>query len=146
MTAHAHTRPEHFSETRWPARTNVVAHDPRRSHWQDVSVRPENRADGLTVAIYTHALLREDFDTPEGCVTGVGPDPDTLPDPEAGTPEWCVTLDVPNLAVYLARPFGPAEALFYTEALMVEAGLPAASLEEVGGERFYPFLPAVGRG
>ena len=147
MTAHAHTRPERFSETRWLARTNVVANDPRRSHWQDVSVGPEDTpqgcvAGGFTVAIYTHDLLREDFEE------GVGPDPDTLLlDPDAGTPEWCVTLDVPNLAVYLARPFGPAEALFYTEALMVEAGVPVASLQEVGGERFFaPFPPAAGRG
>ena len=141
MTAHFHTRPERFSEARRLARTNVVAHDPRRSHWQDVSVRPENRAEGFTVAIYTHDLLREDFEE------GVGPDPDTLLDPDAGTPEWCVTFDVPNLAVYVARPFGPAEALFCTEALMVEAGVRVASLEEVGGERFFaPFPPAVGHG
>ena len=133
MTAHPHTRPERFSETRWLARTNVVAHDP--DSWQDVSVRPENRADGFTVAIYTHELLREDFEE------GVGPDPDALLDPDAEA-----TLDVPNLAVYVARPFGPAEALFYTEALMVEAGVRVASLEEVGGERFFaPFPPAAGR-
>ena len=139
MTAHAHTRPERFSETRWLARTNVVAHDP--DSWQDVSVRPEDTpqgcvTDGFTVAIYTHDLLREDFEE------GVGPDPDALLDPDA-----VVTLDVPNLAVYVARPFGPVEALFYTEALMVEAGVPVASLQEVGGERFFaPFPPAVGRG
>ena len=148
MTVHAHTRPERFSETRWLARTDLVAYDP--DSWQeDVSVRPEGTperswcaADGFTVAIYTHDLLREDFDTPEGCVTGVGPDPDTLLDPGA-----VATLDVPNLAVYVARPFGPAEALFYTEALMVEAGVRVASLKEVGGERFFaPFTPAAGHG
>ena len=134
MTAHPHTRPERFPETRWIARTNVVAHDP--DSWQDVSVRPEHRADGFTVAIYTHDLLREDFEE------GVGPDPDTLLDPDAEA-----TLDVPNLAVYVARPFSPAAALFYTEALLVEAGVRVASLEEVGGERFFaPFPPAVGRG
>ena len=146
MTVHAHTRPERSSETRWLARTDLVAYDP--DSWQDVSVRPEGTperswcaADGFTVAIYTHDLLREDFEE------GVGPDPDTLLDPGAGTPEWCVTLDVPNLAVYVARPFSPAEALFYTEALMVEAGVRVASLEEVGGERFFaPFPPAVGHG
>ena len=138
MTAHAHTRPERFSEARWLARTNVVAHDP--DSWQDVSVRPENRADGFTVAIYTHDLLREDFEE------GVGVGSDALLDPDAGTPEWCVTLDVPNLAVYVARPFGPAAALFYTEALMVEAGVRVASLEEVGGERFFAPFPAVGCG
>ena len=140
MTAHAHTRPERFSETRWLARTNVVAHDP--DSWQDVSVRPEDTpqgcvADGFTVAIHTHDLLREVFEE------GVGPDPDTLLlDPGAEA-----TLDVPNLAVYVARPFSPAAALFYTEALMVEAGVRVASLEEVGGEPFFaPFPPAVGRG
>ena len=141
MTVHAHTRSERFSETRWLARTDLVAYGP--DSWQDVSVRPEGTperswcaADGFTVAIYTHDLLRKDFEE------GVGPDPDTLLDPAAEA-----TLDVPNLAVYVARPFGPAEALFYTEALMVEAGVRVASLEEVGGERFFaPFLPAVGHG
>ena len=134
MTAHPHTRPERFSETRWLARTNVVANDP--DSWQDVSVRPEHRADGFTVAIYTHELLREDFEE------GAGPDPDALLDPDAEA-----TLDVPNLAVYVRCPFGPAEALFYTEALMVEAGVRVASLQEVGGERFFaPFPPAMGRG
>ena len=134
MTAHAHTRPERFSDTRWLARPNVVAHDP--DSWQDVSVRPEDGAQGFTVAIYTHELLEEDFGA------GVGPDPETLVDPDAEA-----TLDVPNLAVYVARPFSPAEALFYTEALMVEAGVRVGSLQEVGGERFFaPFPPAVGRG
>ncbi len=127
MTAHAHTRPERFSDTRWLARPNLVAHNP--DSWQDVSVRPENRTDGFTVAIYTHQLLEEDFEA------GVGPDPETLVDPDVGA-----TLDVPNLAVYVARPFSPNEALFYVEALMVEAGVAVASLEEVDDERFFPLV------
>ncbi len=135
MTAHAHTRPERFSETRWLARPNVVAHDP--DSWQDVSVRPEDRADGFTVAIYTHRLLEEDFEAV------VGPDPEALVDPDAEA-----TLDVPNLAVYVARPFSPDEALFYVEALMVEAGVAVSSLEEVGADRFFPLVAdkAAGRG
>lgn len=131
MTAHAHTRPERFSATRWLARPNVVANDP--DSWQDVSVRPEGTpkgcvAQGFTVAIYTHELLEEDFEA------GVGPDPEDLVDPNAEA-----TLDVQDLAVYVARPFSPAEALFYVEALMVEAVVPVASLEEVDAERFFPF-------
>ena len=126
MTAHAHTRPERFEEARWLAHPNLVAGDP--DSWQDVSVKPEGGAQGFTVAIYTHELLEEDFEA------GVGPDPEGLVDPNAEA-----TLDIPNLAVYVARPFGPAEALSYTEALMVEAGVAVASLEEVGAERFFPF-------
>ncbi len=41
------------------------------------------------------------------------------------------------MAVYLARPFSPAEALGWAEILMRCAGIPVASIEEVGRDAFY---------
>jgi hypothetical protein len=118
--------PEHLGVSHWLALPQLEVGS--SSSWQDVSVRPAGSPEGFTVALYTNEILEEDFSE------RVGPHPrDLLPD-EAGEE---AALDVSRMAVYLRGPFSPAGALFYTEAVMVEAGIAAASLAEVAREEFY---------
>ena len=125
--------PAHLAATRWLALPELFVG--ATASWQDVSLRPENSDRGFTVEICTYEVLEEDFDTPEGCVTAAGPHPRELLPSEAGAE---AALDVGRMAVYLRRPFAPAEALAYAEALLVEAGVPVASLEEVDRDGFRP--------
>jgi hypothetical protein len=115
----------HLAATRWVALAHLSADG--LDSWQDVGVRPEGSDARFTVEIVTNEVLEDDFES------GTGPHPrHKLP---AGAD---AALDVQRMAVYLARPFTPAEALAYTEALLVEAGVPLLSLEEVGRAAFYP--------
>ena len=130
-------RPQHLSSREWAALPQLVVGG--TADWQDVSVRPvactEAPTSGFTVEVCTHKVLEGDHGTPEGCVTAAGPHPrELLP---AGSE---VALDVGRMAVYLARPFTPAEALAWTELLLLEAGVPVRSLEEVGVDEFYAGL------
>lgn len=133
----------HLSATRWLALPELYIGG--EGLWQDVSLRPEIAGEaqpagdpgtarfgarlgpeGLTVEICTSEVLEEDFEN------AAGPHPrDLLP---AGSE---AAFDVGRMAVYLARPFTPLEALAYTEILLVEAGIPVASLEEVDRDEFY---------
>jgi hypothetical protein len=63
---------------------------------------------------------------------GAGPHPRELLPPGEG-----FALSLERMAVYLARPFSLADALGWTEFLMKRAGIPVASLEEVGRDAFY---------
>ncbi len=121
----------HTDEPRWAALAQLRVDDP--ADWQDVSVRPavgrNRKTSGFTVALCTIAVLEEDF------ADGVGPHPrEKLPDGE----DFALAVD--KMCVYLRRPFSPPEALFWTEALLREAGVPVASLVEVGREEFYAGL------
>lgn len=142
-TANRYLRPEHLSATRWLALPELSVGG--SGIWQDVSLRPElrreagpladpsadpeiarPRPEGFTVEICTSEVLEEDFEH------AAGPHPRELLPPGAE-----VALDVGRMAVYLARPFSSAEALAYSEALLVEAGVPVASLEEADRDAFY---------
>ena len=129
-------RPEHLSSREWAALPQLVVGG--TADWQDVSVRPitggEPRTSGFTVEVCTNEVLEGDRGTPEGCVTAAGPHPRELLPGEAGAE---AALDVGRMAAYLARPFTPAEALAWTEVLLVEAGVPVRSLEEVDRDAFY---------
>ena len=133
-------RPEHLSSREWAALPQLVVGG--TADWQDVSVRPvggppgcEAPTSGFTVEVCTNEVLEGDHDTPEGCVTAAGPHPrELLP---AGSE---AALDVGRMAVYLARPFTPAEALAWTELLLLEAGVPVRSLEEVGVDEYHAGL------
>lgn len=127
--SNAYLRPEHLAASRWVALPELGSEGFAVS-WQDVSVRPEGPHagghEGFTVALCTDELLEEDF------AEGVGPHPrERLPAGED------FALDVGGMAVYLARSFTNAEALALTELLLREAGIPVASLAEVGRDEFY---------
>ncbi len=122
-------KPEHRPAARWVALPQLVVGDP--TTWQDVSVRPEGATSGFTVALCSYEILETDFEE------GVGPDPNQLLPPGDE-----FALDPASMNVYLARPFSPAEALFWTEALLAEAGVPVSFLEEVDPDRFYGPLDA----
>ena len=130
---------EHLSATRWLALPELATDG--EGTWQDVSLRPELCCEappvgdpgspspglrGFTVEICTSEVLEEDFEN------GAGPHPrELLPAGEEAA------LDVERMAVYLARPFTLTEALAYAELLLLEAGVPVASLEEVERDTFY---------
>ena len=118
--------PEHLSATRWVALPQFCREGLGRESWQDVSVRPEGSRSGFTVEVVTSEVLKTDFEE------GAGPHPRELLPPGEG-----VALSLERMAVYLARPFSPAEALGWTEVLMRHAGIPVASLEEVARDAFY---------
>ena len=119
--------PAHLAATRWLALPELFVG--ATASWQDVSLRPENSDRGFTVEICTYEILEEDFEHEQG------PHPRELLPSEAGAE---AALDVGRMAVYLRRPFAPAEALAYAEALLVEAGVPVGSLEEVDRDGFRP--------
>ena len=118
--------PEHLSATRWVALPQFCRDGSGRDSWQDVSVRPEGSRSGFTIEVATAEVLEADFEE------GAGPHPRELLPPGEG-----FALSLGRMAVYLARPFSPAEALGWTEVLMRCAGIPVASLEEVGRDAFY---------
>ena len=118
--------PEHLSATRWVALPQFCRDGSGRDSWQDVSVRPEGSRSGFTVEVATSEVLEADFEE------GAGPHPRELLPPGEG-----FALSLGRMAVYLARPFSPAEALGWTEVLMRYAGIPVVSLEEVGCDAFY---------
>ena len=147
-TAHGYLLPGHLSATRWLALPQLCIGG--EGVWQDVSLRPETEASpvthpsgcarsgvpdlgsarlrprGFTVEICTSEVLEEDHEN------AAGPHPrELLP---AGAE---AAFDVGRMAVYLARPFTPVEALAYAEILLLEAGVPVASLEEVDRDAFY---------
>ena len=118
--------PEHLTATRWVALPQCCGDGSGRDSWQDVSVRPEGSRSGFTIEVATAEVLEADFEE------GAGPHPRELLPPGEG-----FALSLERMAVYLARPFSPAEALGWTEVLMRCAGIPVASLEEVGRDAFY---------
>jgi len=129
-------RPCHLATTHWVALPQLET-EGGLSSWQDVSVRPEANAGegihplpapGFTIELISYEVLEQDF---EG---GGGAHPrELLP----GFPsEEEVALDTSRMAVYTSRPFTPAQSLSYVEALMVEAGIPVASLKEVDRDEF----------
>ena len=118
--------PEHLSESRWVALPQFFRDGSGRDSWQDVSVRPEGSRSGFTIEVATSEVLEADFEE------AAGPHPrELLP------PGEVYALSLERMAVYLARPFSPAEALGWAEVLMRCAGIPVASLEEVGRDAFY---------
>lgn len=117
---------EHLSAKHWVALLQFCRDGSGRDFWQDVSVRPEGSQSGFTVEVATSEVLEADFEE------GAGPHPRELLPPGEG-----FALSVERMAVYLARPFSPAEALGWAEVLMRCAGIPVASLEEVGRDAFY---------
>jgi hypothetical protein len=118
--------PEHLSATRWIALPQCCRGGLGRDSWQDVSVRPEGSRSGFTIEVATSEVLEADFEE------GAGPHPrELLPHGEG------FALSLGRMAVYLAHPFSGAEALGWTEVLMRCAGIPVASLEEVGRDAFY---------
>lgn len=127
-------RPEHLSSREWAALPQLVVGG--TADWQDVSVRPvggpaggEAPTSGFTVEVCTNEVLEGDHEH------AAGPHPrELLP---AGSE---AALDVGRMAVYLARPFTAAEALAWTELLLLEAGVPVRSLEEVGVDEYYAGL------
>lgn len=127
VSAHEYLRPGHLAASRWVALPQLCQDADAVNSWQDISVRPEGTDQrGFTVALCTNEVLEGDFEE------GIGPHPrEKLPAGEA------FAVSVESMAVYLARPFTAAAALAHTEVLLVEAGVPVASLEEVGREDFY---------
>ena len=124
--AREYVSPEHRSATRWVALPQCYGDGSGRDTWQDVSVRPEGSRSGFTIEVATAEVLEADFEE------GAGPHPRELLPPGEG-----FALSLERMAVYLARPFSPAEALGWTEVLMRRAGIPVASLEEVGRDAYY---------
>ena len=116
--------PEHLSALRWVALPQCCGDGSGRNSWQDVSVRPEGSRSGFTIEVATAEVLEADFEE--------GPHPRELLSPGEG-----FALSLERMAVYLARPFSGVEALGWAEVLMRCAGIPVASLEEVGRDAFY---------
>ncbi len=127
MSANDYVKPEHLRASRWVALPQLEA-DGELASWQDVSVMPEGQERGFTIALSSTEALEADFEA------GEGPHPRELLPKDPGE---AFALDTGRMAVYTFRPFTRAQALCYAEALMVEAGIPVASLEEVGRDEFY---------